>query len=1077
MIQMGDDHRDEEEPAVPNVELLTRKIAKCDRLLKKKGKGHEDFLKLKKKRAEYVQTLGEIAYRAANYNPRPLGADGGSPKSVTTEQLSRPPPHNNFNDSLAVFEFSTTNFDFVEEEEQDAEEDGLVDETAENHNDDQKMKAKPEETKLESRSDAAKRASEILCSLPTDSKDNVKSPAVVAVVAQSKDIPQEESQKEQKNDNGSILSDSFSKNRAFNRPAIFDSPVSGGSQGRRSWKPKSKVQIEPANLEDDKDKDGLLAPADETRLASSKNRAFNRPAIFDSPMSGGSQGRRSWKPKSTVQIEPANLEDDTDKYGPSAPAHETHPASSKNRAVDPPATFDSPMSGGSQGRLSSKPKSKVQSELANLEDDKDKDVPSAPADQSRPASSSKNRAVNRPATFDSPMSGGSQGRRSSKPKSTVQIEPANLEDDKDKDGPPASSKNRTVDPAPATSDSPMSGRSQGRRSSKPKSKVQIEPANLEDDKDKHGPPASSNNQTVDPPATSDSPTSRVSQDRRSSKPKSKVQIEPANLEDDKDKDGSPASSKNRAVNRPATFDSPMSGGSQDRRSWKSKSKVQIEPANLEDDKDKDVPSAPIDETRPASSSKSRSVNRPATFDSPSEESQGGRSSKPKSKAQIEPANLEDDKDKDGPSAPADETRLDSSSKSRAVNRPADTFGLPMSGGGQGRRSSKPKSKVQIEPANLEDDKGNKLLDGYLTPASPGSIVLDMLNKHEKNQLEQNNKDQQDEHGKGAIIASPILQLGADAKQSLPNDDESSITEMEAFEESSQALKSEEKADPSASPGRCESDSVKNLRAMFDSPGRNNSEKPRRSWTPKKKSDVAEMIKPVDNDNNDETEQEQPANAVTEAKSETVIIDEDKTEQEPSSIDVSRKTEDEKRNVKHLPISQDDATSKEDGVSENSGEPSLIKENAIAEPPNNDQQESDPPLRSVTQKSVPEPQTADAITEQAAEELTTLFKEGTNKVIALFSTYPDSLFEHMPKQKRCLMILNALAIEPEFVDGSSPDDRSRRNALFALGGLRGVYPQLFVRNSNGDIRFFGDFERIELLNDCRTLVHEIESACL
>jgi hypothetical protein len=1017
MIQMGDDHRDEEEPAVPNVELLTRKIAKCDRLLKKKGKGHEDFLKLKKKRAEYVQTLGEIAYRAANYNPRPLGADGGSPKSVTTEQLSRPPPHNNFNDSLAVFEFSTTNFDFVEEEEQDAEEDGLVDETAENHNDDQKMKAKPEETKLESRSDAAKRASEILCSLPTDSKDNVKSPAVVAVVAQSKDIPQEESQKEQKNDNGSILSDSFSKNRAFNRPAIFDSP-----------------------------------------------------------MSGGSQGRRSWKPKSTVQIEPANLEDDTDKYGPSAPAHETHPASSKNRAVDPPATFDSPMSGGSQGRLSSKPKSKVQSELANLEDDKDKDVPSAPADQSRPASSSKNRAVNRPATFDSPMSGGSQGRRSSKPKSKVQIEPANLEDDKDKDGPPASSKNRTVDPAPATSDSPMSGRSQGRRSSKPKSKVQIEPANLEDDKDKDVPSASSKNRAVDPPATSDAPTSRVSQDRRSSKPKSKVQIEPANLEDDKDKDGSPASSKNRAVNRPATFDSPMSGGSQDRRSWKSKSKVQIEPANLEDDKDKDVPSAPIDETRPASSSKSRSVNRPATFDSPSEESQGGRSSKPKSKAQIEPANLEDDKDKDGPSAPADETRLDSSSKSRAVNRPADTFGLPMSGGGQGRRSSKPKSKVQIEPANLEDDKGNKLLDGYLTPASPGSIVLDMLNKHEKNQLEQNNKDQQDEHGKGAIIASPILQLGADAKQSLPNDDESSITEMEAFEESSQALKSEEKADPSASPGRCESDSVKNLRAMFDSPGRNNSEKPRRSWTPKKKSDVAEMIKPVDNDNNDETEQEQPANAVTEAKSETVIIDEDKTEQEPSSIDVSRKTEDEKRNVKHLPISQDDATSKEDGVSENSGEPSLIKENAIAEPPN-DQQESDPPLRSVTQKSVPEPQTADAITEQAAEELTTLFKEGTNKVIALFSTYPDSLFEHMPKQKRCLMILNALAIEPEFVDGSSPDDRSRRNALFALGGLRGVYPQLFVRNSNGDIRFFGDFERIELLNDCRTLVHEIESACL
>jgi hypothetical protein len=69
---------------------------------------------------------------------------------------------------------------------------------------------------------------------------------------------------------------------------------------------------------------------------------------------------------------------------------------------------------------------------------------------------------------------------------------------------------------------------------------------------------------------------------------------------------------------------------------------------------------------------------------------------------------------------------------------------------------------------------------------------------------------------------------------------------------------------------------------------------------------------------------------------------------------------------------------------------------------------------------PEPQTLDA-TEQAAEESTTLFKEGTNKVIALFSTYLDSLFEHMPNQKRCMMILNALAILAEFLDGSSPND--------------------------------------------------------
>jgi hypothetical protein len=69
---------------------------------------------------------------------------------------------------------------------------------------------------------------------------------------------------------------------------------------------------------------------------------------------------------------------------------------------------------------------------------------------------------------------------------------------------------------------------------------------------------------------------------------------------------------------------------------------------------------------------------------------------------------------------------------------------------------------------------------------------------------------------------------------------------------------------------------------------------------------------------------------------------------------------------------------------------------------------------------PKPQTLDA-TKQAAEESTTIYKEGPNKVIAFFSTYPDSLFDHMPNQKQRMMILNALAIKPVFVDGSSPHD--------------------------------------------------------
>ena len=100
------------------------------------------------------------------------------------------------------------------------------------------------------------------------------------------------------------------------------------------------------------------------------------------------------------------------------------------------------------------------------------------------------------------------------------------------------------------------------------------------------------------------------------------------------------------------------------------------------------------------------------------------------------------------------------------------------------------------------------------------------------------------------------------------------------------------------------------------------------------------------------------------------------------------------------------------------------------------------------------------TEQAGEETATLFKKGTTKAIALFSTYPYTLVEHMPKQKRCMMILDFLAIQPEFVDGSSPDDQNRRNAPFEVGGFCVVDPQLFVGNGNGDIRFFGYFKRIK-----------------
>lgn len=99
----------------------------------------------------------------------------------------------------------------------------------------------------------------------------------------------------------------------------------------------------------------------------------------------------------------------------------------------------------------------------------------------------------------------------------------------------------------------------------------------------------------------------------------------------------------------------------------------------------------------------------------------------------------------------------------------------------------------------------------------------------------------------------------------------------------------------------------------------------------------------------------------------------------------------------------------------------------------------------------------------------------SQLVALVSLFPESLHAYLPKQNRALLIFHALGIEPQYVDGSNPDERERRDELFRLSGKRGVYPQLFVRKQ-GKLEFFADFDRIELLNDCDTLKDELEAAC-
>jgi hypothetical protein len=84
------------------------------------------------------------------------------------------------------------------------------------------------------------------------------------------------------------------------------------------------------------------------------------------------------------------------------------------------------------------------------------------------------------------------------------------------------------------------------------------------------------------------------------------------------------------------------------------------------------------------------------------------------------------------------------------------------------------------------------------------------------------------------------------------------------------------------------------------------------------------------------------------------------------------------------------------------------------------------------------------------------------------------------QQRATMMLKALNITYETVDGSDPMNKEIRNELFTISDTRGAYPQFFLVTDHGDdselkITFLGDFETIEGINDSSSLPTEILDA--
>ena len=99
------------------------------------------------------------------------------------------------------------------------------------------------------------------------------------------------------------------------------------------------------------------------------------------------------------------------------------------------------------------------------------------------------------------------------------------------------------------------------------------------------------------------------------------------------------------------------------------------------------------------------------------------------------------------------------------------------------------------------------------------------------------------------------------------------------------------------------------------------------------------------------------------------------------------------------------------------------------------------------------------------------------LIVLFSLYPESLnnFQQMSNQRRATTILMARKIDTEFIDGSDPEQKERRNELFSISGKYAMYPQFFIKTHDGSIEYFGDFSELEELNDEGILCQVIQEA--
>ncbi|GMH80974.1 hypothetical protein TrVE_jg13330 [Triparma verrucosa] len=99
---------------------------------------------------------------------------------------------------------------------------------------------------------------------------------------------------------------------------------------------------------------------------------------------------------------------------------------------------------------------------------------------------------------------------------------------------------------------------------------------------------------------------------------------------------------------------------------------------------------------------------------------------------------------------------------------------------------------------------------------------------------------------------------------------------------------------------------------------------------------------------------------------------------------------------------------------------------------------------------------------------------TNRILLLVSENGGSTSAQQGNTRRCTDLLAAKKVCYTTVDGADVSQKSVRDRLFGISGVRGNYPQMFVmvEGSMEKVEFLGSWEKIEEMNELNDLPEEV-----